>query len=163
MRTFASKAIANHFLELSRADGKELCRTELLNLVLLANQWYARAQGSPLVSGEINNGNRGTIPDLYNEFIRFGEGPITGFAREWYAKNGRTGIAEPRLSAYPNSPQKTFTLALLDRIWRIYQDDLSASKLCSLGSESGAIDKFIENCDSERQILKRKSKPRKCS
>ena len=75
---YSSKAIANLFLEIARADGSTLSQMKLQKLVYMAHGWNLAILGTPLIEDTVEAWQYGpVIPTLYSEFRGFGSSPIT--------------------------------------------------------------------------------------
>jgi uncharacterized phage-associated protein len=115
-----ARAVANYFLSLAGKDGQTIDPMGIQKLVFFAHGWHLAIYDRPLISQPIEAWDYGpVIRDLYHDFKRFGNDPITEQA---YLIN-----LDPETRAFrvtrPELPLTTppETVSLLDRIWRVYK------------------------------------------
>lgn len=64
-----SRAVANYFVEKSRAEGRILGVSQVIKLVFLAHGWYLGFKSEPLINHRIQAWRYGpVIPEVYNAF-----------------------------------------------------------------------------------------------
>jgi uncharacterized phage-associated protein len=81
---YSPKSIANYFLELAAASGRQISPMKLQKLVYYAHGWYAGYTGTPLIDEAVEAWQYGpVIPSLYHEFKPFGAGVVTRKATEF--------------------------------------------------------------------------------
>jgi uncharacterized phage-associated protein len=74
----ASSTIANRFIELARADERQLTPMQLLKLVFLAHGWMLGKHGRPLIGDPIEAWKYGpVIPMLYAKLRQYRADPVT--------------------------------------------------------------------------------------
>ena len=102
---------------------------KIQKLVYLAHGWYLAVKGKPLIDDPIQAWHYGpVIPNLYQEFKKYGEGPIKRFALEY---NPYTN--EPLTVASPNDES---TIQILNKVYDFY-GGFSAIQLSNLTHKQG--------------------------
>jgi uncharacterized phage-associated protein len=123
---FSAKAVANEFLELAKAEGRQLTPMGVIKLTYLAHGWYLALAGEPLLDENVEAWRFGpVVPSLYHEFKEFGNGPITRSARInpiWNRPATLTGDG----SGYAKK--------VIKRVWEVYKH-LTAVQLSNLTHE----------------------------
>lgn len=138
----SSKAVANYFLDIAERDGKTLNPMKLQKLVYIAHGWHLAIRRYPLIRESVEAWKYGpVIADLYHEFKKFGNMPITERATE--IKSSRTtggvfsiriSIEEPTVDRCADDPEDTGRF--LDRVWDVYRD-FTAVQLSNMTHEPG--------------------------
>lgn len=122
---YPASAIANRFLEIAKEHGETLTPLKLIKLVYFAYGWYLALTDKHLITEPVVAWQYGpVINSLYQEFKRFGNEPITD-----YAKIGHTYTE--------NLKEDDVVFALLDKIWEVY-GKYSAIQLSNLTHEGGS-------------------------
>jgi uncharacterized phage-associated protein len=123
---FSAKAVANEFLELAKAENRQLTPMGVIKLTYLAHGWYLALAGEPLLDENVEAWRFGpVIPSLYHEFKEFGNGPITrpaSISPIWNRPAALTGEG----SAYAKR--------VIKRVWDVYKH-LTAVQLSNLTHE----------------------------
>jgi len=120
----SSKTVANYFLEMGQKEGILIDPLKLQKLVYLAHGWSLLFLNRPLIKEKIEAWRYGpVVPELYQEFKKFGASPITEFARP-----------VPLESTNGIDPQ---TKSLLYAVWQKY-GSLSPIQLSVLTHEPGS-------------------------
>lgn len=114
---YSSKAVANEFIELEKADGRgDLSPMKLQKLVYFAHAWNLVFYESPLIREEIQAWRFGpVVPEVYHEFKNYGNAPVSRFATELSFDNKNLSFFEPRVDK-----ADTKTHELIREIWRVY-------------------------------------------
>ena len=115
-----ARAVANYFLDLAKSEGRDIDPMGIQKLVYFAHGWNLAMYGRPLISEPIEAWDYGpVIRDLYHDFKRFGNGPITQPALE--LKRGPSAMqfqfTKPEIAQ--DSPPEI--LSLLNRVWAVYK------------------------------------------
>jgi uncharacterized phage-associated protein len=116
-----ARAVANYFLHLARKEGRSIDPMGIQKLVYFAHGWNLAMYGRPLISQPVEAWDYGpVIRDLYQDFKRFGNGPIKELAMELNVEPGtmRLQFTKPDI-AQTNVPPET--LSLLGRVWEVYK------------------------------------------
>lgn len=72
-----AKAVADFFLRLAVAEGKDLSPMQVQKLVYFAHGWYLAIVGKPLIAESVEAWDYGpVIRSLYREFSKYGAAPI---------------------------------------------------------------------------------------
>ena len=122
---FNSIAVANRFIEFSKADGVSITTMKLLKLVYFAHGWYWGICDKPLLNEQVEAWKFGPVaPNVYHTFKNYESGPITDFGKEVEFRNGIV-FQTPML---PNLESLT---SFMERIWSIY-GKLSAFQLSEM-------------------------------
>lgn len=120
---WSAKTIANYFLELAARDHLFIDPLKLQKLVYLAHGWSLLFLHRPLIRDRIEAWRYGpVVPDLYEEFKKFGGSAITELATPPKGENTDTIDAK--------------TKSLLDSVWNRYRN-LSPIQLSMLTHEPG--------------------------
>ena len=73
-----STAVANRFLQLAKANGRELTQMQLQKLVYIAHGWSLAVLGRPLTSDSIRAFDYGPVyPELWTALKRYGRSPVS--------------------------------------------------------------------------------------
>ena len=136
----SSKAVANYFLDIAERDGKTLNPMKLQKLVYIAHGWHLAIRRRPLIRESVEAWKYGpVIADLYHEFKKFGNMPITERATEIKSSRTTRGvfsirvrIEEPTVDRYADDPEDT--RRFLDRVWDVYKN-FTAFQLSNLTHE----------------------------
>lgn len=152
MPTCTAKAVANHFLDIAKQNGKTLQPMKIQKLVYLAHGWHLGITGKPLIQDTVEAWRWGpVIKQLYHEFKEFGRTPITKKATELSfeeKRGGRVAIKIETPSLEQCSDDLATTKALLERIWEVYGEFTSA-QLSNMTHKSGTPwDKAMEKRES---------------
>ena len=90
----SSKAVANYFLDIAERDGKTLNPMKLQKLVYIAHGWHLAIRRRPLIRESVEAWKYGpVIADLYHEFKKFGNMPITERATEIKSSRTTRGVS----------------------------------------------------------------------
>jgi len=121
---FPSKAIANFFFDTATARGDtSLSPMKLQKFVYFAHGWHLGITGQPLILEQVQAWPYGpVIKVLYHEFKHFGNGQILTPATDalWNpSASMEVELVAPRVPV-DGSPESTYTYALLNRIWELY-------------------------------------------
>ena len=138
----SAKAVANYFLDVAERQGGTLNPMKIQKLVYIAHGWHLAIRERPLIQESVEAWEYGPIiADLYHEFKKFGNMPITERAIE--IKSGRTGggpfsinfsIEEPTIDDDSDDPE--YTRRFLDRVWEVY-GGFTAVQLSNMTHELG--------------------------
>ncbi len=114
-----ARAVANYFLDLAKREGRTIDPMGIQKFVYFAHGWNLAMFGRPLISQPVEAWEYGpVIRDLYQDFKRFGNGPIEGSAMEFHLGPGtRVSFTKPELGG--RVPPET--LSLLNRVWEVYK------------------------------------------
>jgi uncharacterized phage-associated protein len=128
---YSAKAVANEFLNLAKAEGKEITPMQMQKLVFFAYGWYLAITGERLLDERVEAWQWGpVIPSLYSEFKRFGSSPIKEPARHVEFTSGRVGLVPDRLES-ENPTKDMAARAIIRRVWEVY-GRYSASQLSNM-------------------------------
>jgi uncharacterized phage-associated protein len=123
-------AVANYFLEKGWKQGIPISPLKLQKLVYFAHGWWLGLTGRPLIDAPILAWTYGpVIPELYDEFRRFGSDPIVD----------RATVVNTNLQLEPASltpEQRAELTPLLDKIWETY-GKYSAIQLSNMTHQAG--------------------------
>ena len=154
---YNAKAVANEFLDLARAQGKQLTPMQLQKLVYFAHGWFLAITGEGLLDERIEAWQWGpVVPSLYNEFKRFGSDPITEPAGEFRYRSPKMVFEPYRLVG--DTDQDNTARKVIRRIWEIY-GKYSASQLSSMTHEpespwTKTEGKEIRGTDISNELIK---------
>jgi uncharacterized phage-associated protein len=116
--TYDARAVANYFLDLAKRDGIPITPMAIQKLVYFAHGWMLAVYGRPLISQRIAAWDYGpVIHDLYQEFKRFGDLPITEPAKVVQMTGAAFQITHPVIPKY----QDPDVAQLLDQVWEAYK------------------------------------------
>ncbi len=126
---YPALTIANFFIEKGIENCRPVTQMQLHKLIYFAHGWNLAINSTPLISEDIQAWKFGpVIPIVYHAFKEFGALPITRPTRE---------VTEEFESVTPAVPASdTESIALLDRIWKVY-GGLSAVQLSEMSHEPG--------------------------
>lgn len=80
--SYDSRTIANHFIALAEIEGRTITPMTIQKLVYLAHGWSLGLFDEPLIDDTVEAWEYGpVIPSLYNAFKKYGNNPITQFAK----------------------------------------------------------------------------------
>lgn len=123
--SYSSAAIANYFIKKATEQERVLSPLKLIKLVYLAHGWHLALEKEPLINEPIVAWQYGpVIASLYHRFKKFGNDNITEYAPVNVSD-------EKHLTTSKN------TLALLDRVWEVY-NKLTAIQLSNLTHEKNS-------------------------
>lgn len=129
---YSAKAVANEFLALAKDEGKQLTPMQLQKLVYFAYGWYLAITGERLLDERVEAWQWGpVVPSLYNEFKRFGSGPITEFARKAVVGTDGRISYEPYRVMSDRPEHDVIAMKIIRKIWEIY-GRFSASQLSNM-------------------------------
>ena len=127
---YDAKAIANYFLERAKKEGQSLTQMKLHKLVYYAHGWHLGITGKPLIDGSVEAWQYGPlIPDIRAEFQEFGSNPIDRLAT---TADDDWNLITPHVDVDDRE-----TVALLDRVWKVY-GDRTAAQLSAMTHETGS-------------------------
>ena len=114
-----ARAVANYFLDLARKEGRTIDPMGIQKFVYFAHGWNLAMYGRPLITQDVEAWDYGpVVRDLYQDFKRFGNGPIETPAMTFgAAPERRFQFIKPELTGLV--PPETF--ALLNRVWEVYK------------------------------------------
>ena len=119
---YQSEAVANYFLNLGKEDEIPISPMKMQKLVYFAYGWYLAFFDKPLLGNKIQAWEYGpVVADLYHEFKRFGDKPITESATSYSFGQWDK----------PELPEDKELMSFLDRIWEVYKkfDGIKLSNL----------------------------------
>src|SRR5271154_5310253 len=123
---FSARAVANEFLELAKAENRQLTPMGVIKLTYLAHGWYLALAGEPLLDENVEAWRFGpVVPSLYREFKEFGNCPITRLAKIspiWNRAATLTGDGS------------VYAKRVIKRVWEVYKH-LTAVQLSNLTHE----------------------------
>jgi len=126
---FSARSIANYFIDRAKVTGETLTPMKLQKLVYYAMGWYAGYTGKPLVDEAVEAWQYGPVfPSLYQEFKRFGAGPITSKATELDVDFEDVEVP---------TPEDPSVRQFLDNVWTSY-GKYTAVKLSEMTHASGS-------------------------
>jgi uncharacterized phage-associated protein len=126
---FSATAVANDFLKIASEKGEELTSMKLQKLVFFAHGWHLALAGGPLIFNRIEAWDYGpVIPDLYQDFKRYGNGPITGPARKCVFCDRKVYMTVPTLQDSPANSEREDAQRIIERVWELY-GSFTASRL----------------------------------
>jgi uncharacterized phage-associated protein len=119
---FPATAVANEFLTIAKAEGKELTPLKLQKLVYFAHGWYLALTGQPLISETIQAWQYGpVIPTLYREFREYGNGTIGTPAVQSGFIGGRFTMSVPSLDSCGHSRDEIEKARqVIRKVWELY-------------------------------------------
>lgn len=128
MQPYSPKAVANALLRIAEQSGSnDITPMKLQKLIYYAHAWSLAIYNSPLINNEIQAWTYGpVIEDIYHEFKRFGNSPISGRATELEYIDGQLTFITPEID--DNDQQ---AISLINEVWRIY-GQLSPIQLSNL-------------------------------
>lgn len=114
---YSSKAVANEFIELAKADGRgDLSPMKLQKLVYFAHAWHLAFHEDPLIREEIQAWRFGpVVPEVYHEFKNYGNASVSRLATDLSFEKSKLILFEPRIDK-----ADTKTHELIKEIWRVY-------------------------------------------
>src|ERR1700738_3701746 len=112
-QTYDARAVANYFLERAKAEGIPITPMAIQKLVYFAHGWMLAVYGRPLINQRIEAWEYGpVIRDLYQQFKRFGDLPISEPANFVQATAAGFQITQPEIPRQQD-PEAT---QLLDQV-----------------------------------------------
>jgi len=118
---FSAIAVANEFLKIAKKHDDSLSPMKLQKLVFYAHGWSLGLMGTPLISNQVEAWDWGpVIPELYHEFKRYGNGPITDCSRTFVLRDRKMVSVVPTLNEYPDSRERENAQRIIERIWSLY-------------------------------------------
>jgi uncharacterized phage-associated protein len=136
-----SPAIANEFIRMAAAEGRQLTQMQLQKLAYLAHGWNLAVNGVPLVSDEMQAWDYGPVfPMLYEHAKYFGSSPIPRPLTDkddnriefFFADEAGAGPGKPYVASLSDAER-----AVIDHVWRRY-GTYSAFKLSDLTHKPGS-------------------------
>lgn len=122
------KSVANVFLALAEAEGRQLTPLQLIKLVYIAHSWYLALTEKPLISERPEAWQYGpVIPSLYQEFKGFGNSKINRRAGE---------LSLETVSPLPPDGEDRGLHRFLQRIWKLY-GKYTGAQLSTLTHQEG--------------------------
>jgi uncharacterized phage-associated protein len=125
---FSAKAVANEFLTIARAEGKDLTPLKLQKLVYFAHGWFLALTSKPLIAERIQAWQYGpVIPSLYQEFKEYGNEPIGTPAMDLGWSEGRPTYVVDQLDN-SDRPEAEINSArqVIGKVWELYGNYSSA-------------------------------------
>jgi uncharacterized phage-associated protein len=118
---FSATAVANDFLKIARDRGEALTSMKLQKLVYYAHGWSLALTGEPLIFNRIEAWDYGpVIPDLYQDFKKYGNDAITEPARHFVLRDGKFTLAAPTIESAPEGPERAGAQQIVERVWQLY-------------------------------------------
>lgn len=115
-----ARAIANYFLDLAKKENRSIDPMGIQKFVYFAHGWNLALYGRPLIAQRVEAWDYGpVIRDLYQEFKRFGNSPITEPAVGLSLVSGTAILRSAKWEIHPDTPPET--LSLLNRVWEVYK------------------------------------------
>jgi len=116
---FPATAVANEFLTIAIAEGKELSPMKLQKLVYFAHGWYLALTGEPLISERIEAWQYGpVIPSLYREFKEYGNAPVVTPAFEVRYDGWKPSFVVSKLGDSGDGVNKA--RQVIKKVWQLY-------------------------------------------
>ena len=126
---FSATAVANDFLKIASEKGDALTSMKLQKLVFYAHGWHLAIAGKPLIFNRIEAWDYGpVIPDLYQDFKKYGNGPITEPARKCVVCDRKAYLTVPTLEDSPENSEREDAQKIIERVWELY-GTFTAAKL----------------------------------
>jgi uncharacterized phage-associated protein len=128
-----ARAVANYFLTKAIMDSRDLTPMQIINLVYFAHGWSLAVLDRPLLTDQVEVWKSGPIVrSVYDAFKRYGNDPITDFARH----RAREGAGA---EVVPDRFEEDFThneLSLMEQVWKTY-GTLLGFQLANLANQPG--------------------------
>jgi uncharacterized phage-associated protein len=117
--SFPATAVANEFLTIAMAAGKELTPMKIQKLVYFAHGWFLALTGEPLISEQIEAWQYGpVIPSLYQEFKEYGNLPVVTPAFETRYDGWKPSFVVSRLGGSGDAVDKA--RQVINKVWQLY-------------------------------------------
>jgi uncharacterized phage-associated protein len=115
--TYDPRSIANYFIDLAVAEGKQVSPLKLIKLVYIAHGWHLALTGKPLINDPPEAWKYGpVIPSLYHELKIYGNEPVAAKIRDFELAPGpEIGFNYVEIQP-PDENIKKF----LQSIWKAY-------------------------------------------
>ena len=140
---FSAAAVANEFLRLAKRDGKDVTPLKMQKLAYFAHGWHLALFQEPLLDEAIQAWKFGpVISSLYQQFKRFGSGPIREPAMVWT----QDGYSSARMEREGSAEDVANARAVIDKVWEQY-GPYSASRLTALTHSPDAPWSLVPNKD----------------
>jgi uncharacterized phage-associated protein len=118
---FPALAVANEFLEISKAEGVSLSPMKLQKLVYFAHGWCLVLTGKPLIRERIEAWQYGpVIPSIYQELKGVGNGAIPEPATDLVEHDGKIYFKVVTLDDFPDSEEKRNAREIIARVFARY-------------------------------------------
>ena len=121
---YSARAIANWFIDRARRDGVHIDHMKLHKLLYYAHGWHlAFTDGEPLITDEfIEAWDYGPVfPSIYQQFKRFGSGPIDSFAVKRRRHEGELVVDIPMVADEAPSQRDLKEITdFLEAVWERY-------------------------------------------
>lgn len=115
---YDARAVANFFLELAKRDNVPVSPMKLQKILYFAHGWFLALTGKPLLEERIEAWSYGpVIPDIYLEFKRFGNDPVTAPATPF----ARDKEDPPKPYQMPNGEEDRSARLILEKVWESYK------------------------------------------
>jgi uncharacterized phage-associated protein len=116
---YSPQAVANYFLQKGKDDRRPIDPMGIQKLVYFAHGWNLAIHDRPLINKPIEAWQYGpVISDLYQEFKKLGNNPITEPALTIECEPGTTKIRfdTPTINLFDSD-----STSLVDRVWEVYK------------------------------------------
>jgi uncharacterized phage-associated protein len=134
---FSATAVANDFLKIASENGEVLTSMKLQKLVFFAHGWHLALAGGPLIFNRIEAWDYGpVIPDLYQDFKKYGNGPISEPARKFVFSDKKMYLTVPSLEDSPANSEREGAQKVIERVWYLY-GAFTASRLSNATHAAG--------------------------
>ncbi len=128
---FHTFAVANEFLELAKAEKRQVSPMKLQKLLYFAHGWHLAIRGDALLNETIEAWDFGpVVRSVYHEFKHFGNQPVTGYAT--YFDEDDFEVIQPELSDDAERSKK-----LIGKVWNVYKV-FSAFELSQMTHSQGS-------------------------
>jgi len=118
---FSATAVANDFLKIASDNASPLTSMKLQKLVYFSHGWSLALAGDPLIFNRIEAWDYGpVIPDLYQDFKRYGNEPIAKPVQEWTIRDRKIVLITPTVENCPRDPERIGAQKIIERVWQQY-------------------------------------------